>query len=145
MPAEGKVDGLAVSGEEWIEGQSFCIVELHQRRWRAAIDRRLGDDALSVGRDDAKVKFPAIRAPAFDCCHLSKRRRQRNCAHRMRRSWTELEQKVAEGLYAGIDNIPRQQQEVGYGGLSLSNTTGQSDLSRIADMSDADNSTIAPI
>ena len=64
MPAEGKVDGLAVSGEEWIERQSFRIVELHQRRWRAAIDRRLGDVALSVGRDDANgIPFAVIRLP----------------------------------------------------------------------------------
>lgn len=56
--------------------------------------------------------------------------------HRIRRSMTELRQKQAQGLYVGVDRIPKLATQSGYGdGLGSS---FQSDASRIMDMSSGD-------
>lgn len=60
------------------------------------------------------------------------------CAHRLRSSFTRCQQRQAEGLYVGIDHIPKH---TAGGPLGASETTHgalQSDLSRITNMSELD-------
>jgi len=60
------------------------------------------------------------------------------CAQRMRRSWTQFRQRAAQGLYVGLDFVPRQPNQ----GSTLSTTFGTgrgiSDAARIVDMDEID-------
>ncbi len=56
------------------------------------------------------------------------------CVHRLRRSWTEMRQKQAQGLYAGIRWIPRRGTGAAWGGDGGMDTWTDSDASRVAEM-----------
>lgn len=55
-------------------------------------------------------------------------------AHRLRRSWTAMRQRQAQGMYVGIDFVPKHLG--GRGDNEFAHGGGQSDLARIAQMTD---------
>lgn len=68
---------------------------------------------------------------------ISEFQRGEFCGHRMRRSETELSQRAAEGLYAGVEHIKESSRRAEYGGSTYAGP-GASDLARIADMDSYD-------
>jgi hypothetical protein len=61
------------------------------------------------------------------------------CAQRFRRSWTQLRQRQAQGLYVGLDKVPRQPASTGSALSSVYGSgRGMSDAARIVDMDDVD-------
>lgn len=86
-----------------------------------------GNQGLNVSPFDF---FPDPRRPLADF------QRGEFVFHRMRRSQTELKQKQAQGLYVGVDQIPRLSGGAGYGDTMAANT--QSENPRIMDMSAQD-------
>jgi len=61
------------------------------------------------------------------------------CAQRIRRSWTQLRQRQAQGLYVGLDKVPKQPASTGSSLSTVFGTgRGMSDAARIVDMDDVD-------
>jgi hypothetical protein len=60
------------------------------------------------------------------------------CCHRIRRSWTQVRQRQAQGLYVGLDYIPRQPSSGSVLSTVFGTGRGISDAARIVDMDEVD-------
>lgn len=85
-----------------------------------------GNETLNVAPFDW---FPDPRRP------MAQFQKGEFCSHRMRRSWTEMLQKQAEGLYTGVQFVPKKEtMNNDEGGSGTAPRGGRSDLARTIDM-----------
>jgi hypothetical protein len=117
----------------------------------------LGPDGRAIGYDDAMEMRPVVAYEGNEAMNVSPFdflpdphvplgdfQKGEFVAHHLRVSWTKLRQRQAEGLYAGIEHIPR---DTGGGrwtsmfGAGVVGTAAESDLARIVEMSPTDDVT----
>lgn len=108
-----------------LTGQRLGIKDDYEKRDVTAYE---GNEALNVSPFNW---LPDPNVPLADF------QRGEFVVHRVRRSWTDMRQKSAQGMYVGIEHIPRR--DVGGSGFDVFGSPhSSSDLARTVDLPDAD-------
>ena len=67
--ADGEINGLSIGREIRAIASALAVIEAHQQRRVAAVERDLANIETSIRRKYAEVYLPAIGAPAAGSCH----------------------------------------------------------------------------